>query len=1041
MSVSRRAVDHPVVVTSAVVALLVIGVWQFLTTSRREDPAITIRDCLVLTSWPGAGASRVETLVTDPIEKALDGIPEIATIRSKSLVGLSILQVTIDDATRDTEQVFDDVRAKVEPVAATLPAGCGAPRVDSDFGDVFEVCLALHQVPARSEGNAVRYTPRELERFAERVENELRLLRSVGRVELFGAQPERIYVEVDGADWARIDLTASELRGLFEARNIVEPGGELDTATIRYAVAPTGEFDAIEPLRDLVVDRRDGAPPVRLGDLPVRIERRYEEPPRTRTRFTRPGAPSLASLVIGVSMKAGRNVAEMSAEIDGALERVGGHELPDDIRLVRVNDLPRQVEARIGGFRNSLIGGVAIVLLVVLLVMGPRPSVLMAAAVPLSMISALAVVLPFGVELEQFAIASLIIALGMVVDNAIVVSDHIVRLVRDGAPVRRAAVRAAHELAVPILTSTLTTIAAFLPMLTIRGNVGEYVRSLPIVVAATLLASLLIALVVTPLLATKLLRPRPGANPTDNPGPSLYERVVAPLLARPYRTLAAAGVLLGASASLLPHIGTEFFPSGLRDQFFVKVWLPAGAPFERTSETVRAVERALVRTSARGDKERLAHAASFVGTGGPRLMLTQEPEYDHPYYGFVICNTTDPAVTDEYARDVEAAVREIPGARITVERFVLGPPVRDPVAFRISCSDPDLLRRRIPDLVREVKRTPGARDVDTDWGAAGHQLEVRIDSDRAALAGVTNADVALTLRSLLDGAPLTTFREGDHRVPIALRTLREQRKDLADLAGLFVNGRDGKVPLDSVAEVVPTWEPAAVARRDGVPTVTIGCRPAVGMLANTLARDIRPRLRQMIAEMPPGVSLETGGEPEETAKAQAQVFRAVLLAVLLIVFVLVVQYDSFAKALVVLGAVPLALIGVFVGLAATGWAMGFMAMLGILSLIGIVINNSIVLIDFIERRVAEGRPLRAAALAAGRVRMRPIVLTTLTTVGGLLPLSLTGGPLWAPMTNGMIFGLLTSTVMTLVVVPTLYVLFAERFGMPSGPRRPAITDA
>ncbi|MEA3274516.1 MAG: efflux RND transporter permease subunit, partial [Pseudomonadota bacterium] len=450
------------------------------------------------------------------------------------------------------------------------------------------------------------------------------------------------------------------------------------------------------------------------------------------------------------------------------------------------------------------------------------------------------------------------------------------------------------------------------------------------------------------------------------------------------------------------------------------------------SEVARQVETILLEESpvpGDGERHRLDNVVTFIGTGGPRLMLTQEPEYDYPYYAFLLVNTTDPDYTEGYAQAVRERLTDFVEARITVDQFMLGPPIKDPVAFRLSGPDRDLIALKARELVQLFKETPGTVFPYSNWGAPANQVEVAIDSYAANLAGVTNADIAFTTRALLSGAPLTTYREGDHLVPVMLRTIREKREELSDLADIFVHGRYGKVPLNAIAEVIPSRQPAVIARRDGLPTVTVGARIEPGLLANRVSGRVQPKLEEMLAAMPPGYFIEQDGELEKTAKAQVQVVRAVGIAVVLMVLVLTVQYNSLVKPAVIMFAVPMGMIGVLLGLLVTGWAMGFMAMLGVLALGGIVINNAIVLVDFIESNVAEGKDLRTAVAAAGRVRMRPIVLTTLTTIGGLLPLSLFGGALWAPMTNGMIFGLIVSTGLTLFVIPSLYVFMVEKAGM------------
>lgn len=1043
MNAPRFAITHQPIVLSFVFIAMVVGLFNLSTMPRREDPEITIRDALIVTSWPGAPAKRVEELITDPIEAAIAEVAEIDTIESKSMTGISIIQLAVDDGIQDTDQVWDDVRAKVRAAEGQLPQGSGKPFVNSDFGDVFEIVFALYQSPeAGPAEKANTYSPRQLEIYAEKIEDELELIPEVGKVEFWGVQPERIYVEVDSADLAKLNLTAQDLRRTFSERNIVTPGGELDTKRVRYSITPTGEFSSVADINDLVIAKRDGVIPVRLGDLPISVDRRYLEPARSLARFSSTKTQHQNAIIVAVSMKSGRNVANMSDAVSHAIERLKSDALPPDLNLTRVNDLPRQVSTRITDFQINLLQGVGIVLLVAFLVMGWRPALIMAAAVPLSMLSAIAFVRPLGIELEQFAIASLIIALGLVVDNAVVISDNVVRLLREGHSKFDASIKGAQDLAVPILAATVTTICAFAPMLTITGNVGEYISSLPVVVTATLLASYFLAMTMTPITSVWLLKehnsPDAAAGKAEQqPKPSLaaraYERVVIWAIKRRGTVLALTAATFIASLGIIPVIGNQFFPSGSRDQFFVKIWLPEGAPISQTSRVAKKVEKQIADlghvTHDGRTIDRLDNVVTFIGTGGPRIMLTMEPEYEYPYYALLLVNTTDAAHTDAYVEDLRKRVADIPEARITVEKFVLGPPVKDPVAFRLSGPDPDKLRDAAREMVSKLKQTPGARQVYSDWGSNAYQVDIEIDDDAVNLSGVTHADVAATTQAILSGTPLTRFREGDHLVPIVLRTTRERREGLDDLEGIYVSGSAGQVPLEAVARVSSSWQPATIARRQRIPTVTIGARPASGWLANDVAAKVQPDFEKITSKLGPQYRLEQGGEFEETMKALVQVVRAVGLTIVLILLVLIIQYNQFLKPLIILLTIPLALTGVLIGLLTTGWALGFMANLGFLALAGIVINNAIVLIDFIEKRVASGTLLEQAVVEAGIQRMRPIFLTTITTIGGLLPLSLFGGPLWAPMTNGMIFGLLFATLLTLIVVPALFVTFARRFGM------------
>lgn len=736
------------------------------------------------------------------------------------------------------------------------------------------------------------YSPRDLEEIAERIEEYVERIPSVGRVELWGNQPERIYVEFDPADMARLGITANELTRHFQARNILLPGGVLDTDTARFAVTPTGEFTSLQQIEYLVVGRVDGEVPVRLADLPVRVERRYEEPPQALASITTPEGTSMPAVVIGVSMKGGRNVTEMDVAVAEVIDELRASVVPPDIVVERVNDLPRQVTTRIVDFQWNLVQVVLIVLAVAFFAMGLRPALIMATAVPLSMISAFAVVRFFGIELEQFSIASLIIALGMVVDNAIVVSDNTVRLMREGRAGFEAAVEGAQGLATPILTSTLTTMAAFLPMLTISGNAGEYIASLPVVVSTTLAVSYLVAMLVMPIMCFWLLpTEEPGAETGEegNRWMGRYDAAIKWCLARPGSVVAGSGLALVASLLLLPVIGSQFFPNGARDQFYVKVWLPEGMPIAQTEVVVDDVQE-LLRELGTGDEggDRLVNAVSFVGSGGPRLMLTQEPEYPYPYFGLVVVNTTGSDASASLAAQMRERLSGYQSARITVDEFMLGPPVKDPVAFRIAGPDRTVVANTAPRAVRLFKETPGVVDPYSDWGAASNQAEVKVDSYAANLAGVTNADIALSTSTMVSGAELTVFREGDHRVPVVLRATADKRDSIDNLTDIYVSGSFGKVPLDSVADVEVMLEPSLIARRDGFPTVTVGARVEPGELANSVAGRIRPKLERLLDELPAGYRVEVDGELKETIATQSQVVAAVGISVLLMVLILTV---------------------------------------------------------------------------------------------------------------------------------------------------------
>ncbi|MEM7203349.1 MAG: efflux RND transporter permease subunit [Planctomycetota bacterium] len=1027
------ALRHRVFVMALALVAMLYGAITFLTMPRREDPEILIRTAIITSAWPGASALRVDELVVDVIEESIQSIDEVADIRSEAQSGIGIVKVDLDQRITQVDQVWDEVRSELQAIAGELPPGASAPILNSNFGDVASVALVMHQTSLTGDGIRRTYTDREMEVFAELVEDELEALPSVGGVTLHGIAEERIYIEISAAEWAKLGLIPEDLRIALDDRNIVVASGEVQTAKGRFLLRASGSLDSLDDFGDVVVGTDPNGLPLLLQDLPFRLRRGIEDPRSERVRFIDQDSRSDRSVLLSVEMKGGANVVTMGADVQTRLDELRASMLPPDLVFATVNDLPRQVDNLVLNFVDNLWQAILIVLVVALLMMGWRPAIVMAAAVPLCIVTAVGVVRVFDVELEQFSIASLIIALGMIVDNAIVVSDQTGTLVRQGETRMRSAIKGASDLAIPILTSTLTTVAAFLPLLTVPGDSGEYIRSLPIVVSVTLLASYFVAMTVTPILCSWLLKPKQEKEVRENIVLRLYGRVIRTCLGAKKRTLAAGFGAVVASTLFVPFIGSQFFPEGVRDQIFVHVRLPYGATIEQTNEAVQKIEDVLVATSPieidSETTERLENAFTIIGSGGPRLLLTMDPEDPAPHYAFMVINTTDKALSDDWAISLRDQLSEIPGLRIEVRDYVLGPPVERPVEYRISGPDPQVLREAGEKMVAAMREVEGMLDPYHEWGNSTYQVQVDIDPQKVTLAGLTNRSVANSLNGILSGTPLTDYREGDYSVPVILRLDASERSDLEVLEELYVGSGENKVPLNSVATITTSWQPALITRFDRRRSIIAGSQVENGYLATQVSANAKPAMEAVLAELPSAYKLEELGEVKEASKGAADMGKALLYSMTLIFLVLIAQYNSVAKPIVVLSAIPLALIGALTGLFVTGWSLGFMPMLGIISLAGVVINNAIILIDFIQSSVKAGSTLAEAVEQAGKARMRPIVLTTMTTVGGLAPLALFGGPLWAGMSYAMIFGLLFSTVLTLVVIPTLYVAFVSWLGV------------
>ncbi|MEM1330944.1 MAG: efflux RND transporter permease subunit [Planctomycetota bacterium] len=1036
MNLPKLAITHRPVTLVLAVLVLVTGVMTFLSMPRRENPRITIRAATVETYWPGATASRMEELVTDLLEDSIAQIEEVETLESMSRTGYSRIDVDLMDSVLEgtLDQTFDLVRDKVDAVRGQLPDGCGEPFVNSDFGDVSSVCLVIHPSGSAREDS---YSYRELELVAEDLETELKRLESVASVLTFGVPDEEISLEIEAAQWEKLEITRDELAAAIDERNIANSGALLVSPERRLPLRTSGELVTIDEIGGVPVKAVGDERSVTIRDLPFSVRRGPQDPRSSGVRFASPEDRSGRAVLLGITMKEGRNVVQLGSQIDALVDRFSATLLPGDLKITRVNDLPRQVDDLIADFVESLWQAVLIVLGVALLMMGWRPAVVMATAIPLCMISALAIVPRFGVELEQFAIASLIIVLGMVVDNAIVVTDNVQRLLNDGIDRESAAVRGANDLNRSILSSTLTTVGAFLPMVTISGETGEYVRSLPIVVSATLLSSYLVAMTVTPMMCSWILRPKKGAARSRGKVGELYTQLIHKCVSYRLITLLAAFVAVLMSAGLVPVVGTAFFPGGVRDQFFVHITAPVGTSLEGTETIAAEVEDLILETSASGNGEdrgeRLVSATTFVGTGGPRMILSLDPEHSVPHYAMILVNTSDPELSLPWVNELRRRVRSIPGARIDVRPFMTGPPVDNPVEYRFIGRDVDVMRSVGREMLAEFDRTAGTVMPFDDWGEMVHTVDVAVDPDRAYLAGVTSRTISEELQLLYEGSVLTTLREGDHTLDVVLRLARNERASLESLDRASVRGDSGTVPLTSVANIGAGNEYGAIGRRNRERCMTIGAQSADGFLANNITKQLGAALGPLVERLPLGYRLEVGGEAEESVDSQEKVSAAFTISIVLIFLVLLVQYNSLLKPIVVLTAFPLAFIGAMLGLLLSGWPIGFMPLLGVVALGGTVINNAIVLIDFIESMIAEGSELRDAVAQAGLLRMKPILLTTLTTVGGLLPLALFGGPMWAGMSWAMIGGLSLSTVLTLLVIPTVYVFFVERFRMRTSP--------
>ncbi len=810
------AIEKNRVTVVALIFLAVAGMISYLNLPQSEDPGFVIRTATVVTRFPGASPARVEQLVTDKLEKAIQEIPELDVVRSQSKTGVSVIFVDIQERYTDMRPIWDNLRRKVEKATSDLPGGIIGPTVNDEFGDVFGILMML-------TGDGFSY--RELKEVADAVRDELLLIQDVAKVEIFGAQDERLFVEYSNACLAELGLSPMQLQQILAARNIIIPGGDIATPYEKIVLEPSGNFESVDELRRTVINLPDSQSNRQnvayLEDL-VTITRGYIDPPTRKMRCA--GEPCLG---LSVSMREGGNIVELGQRVKAEMRRIESY-YPIGLEFDYVQFQPEAVEKKVDEFVNSLLQAVGIVALVMLITLGLRTGLVVASLIPMAMVMSFLVMSLFDIGLDQMSLASLIIALGMLVDNAIVVSESIMVQMAAGRPRVEAAVASANELKIPLLTSSLTTAAAFLPVFLAESSTGEYTAPLFKVVTITLLCSWLLSLTMIPLFCVAFLKVQ--ANGTEESFNSRFYRLyrgflVGILRARWVFAVVVIGVFVLAMKGF-GYIPSIFFPANDRPTFSADIELPVGTPIERTESVVRELDQ-FIQTYLVVGTERPAGVtnwAAFIGEGAPRYILSYGPEQASPGYAYMLLNTTSPWIMGDLIAPLEAfANANFPDLKATIRPLELGPPAWPSVAVRISGREPETLFDIVDQVKAKLRGMPGTKLIDDNWGARSKKFVVNVNEARARRAGVTNQDIAISLQMFLSGFDTTEYREGDKLIPVTLRSVEADRKDISKLETLnvYAQATGQSVPLTQVADIEVMWEPAKISRRNRLKTVTV----------------------------------------------------------------------------------------------------------------------------------------------------------------------------------------------------------------------------
>jgi multidrug efflux pump subunit AcrB len=1010
-NLSAWAVSHPALVLFLVVALGVAGFVSYQRLGRAEDPFFTVKVVNVSAIWPGATAEEMQTQVADPIEKKLQELPYFEKVQTYSKPSFTAMQVTFRDSTppKDVPYLFYLLRKKLVDVQDQLPAGLLGPVVNDEFSDVDSILYMM-------TGDGADY--KQLKKVAEAFRQRLLKVNGVTKVDLYGTQDERIFVEFSHAKLATLGITPQALFDSLAKQNSVVPAGTVETSAQRVPLRVTGALDGAAAVAETPVESNGRV--FRLGDI-ASVTHGYVDPPTFKVR--QEGKPAIG---IGIVTAKGANILELGKNVSAATADFM-KAVPQGISVDMVADQPKVVEHAVGEFVHSFIEALAIVLFVSFLALGWRTGIVVAASVPLVLAIVFIVMNAMGLDLHRITLGALIIALGLLVDDAIIAVEMMVVKMEQGWDRIKAASFAWESTAFPMLTGTLVTAAGFLPIGFANSAVGEYAGGIFWIVAIALVASWFVAVIFTPYLGVKLL-PNVKVHQSHDPH-AIYETRIYRMLRsviqwcvdhRVKTVLATVGVFV-LSIVAFGHVQQQFFPLSERPELFLQLRLPEGTAFNVTESAVKKAESLL-----KDDKDLNTYTA-YVGQGSPRFWLGLNPQLPNEAFAEIVIVAKDVKARERIKAKIEDAVAQgaLPGARVRVDRFNFGPPVGFPVQFRVIGPDTGKVREiayQVRDIVRE---NPNIKDPQLDWNEQSPYLKLAVDQDRARALGLTPEDVSQALAMLISGVQVTTVRDGIEKVGVLARAVPSERLDLAHVGDLTVTSRNGvAVPLRQIANIEYSHEEPILWRRNRDMAITVRADVNDGVQAPDVTNQIWPKLQDIRDRLEPAYRIEAGGAFEESAKGNASIFALFPVMIIVMLLLLMIQLQNFSRLLLVFLTAPLGIVGASLGLNVANQPFGFVALLGLIALAGMIMRNTVILVDQIETDVAHGLTRREAIVEATVRRARPVVLTALAAILAMIPLSRSA--FWGPMAITIMGGLFVATFLTLLYLPGLYALWFRK---------------
>ncbi|MFZ9556062.1 MAG: efflux RND transporter permease subunit [Limnohabitans sp.] len=1021
-NLSLWALKHPALTRYLLVVLLVLGFNAYFQLGQDEDPPFTFRAMVVRTYWPGATAQQVAEQVTDKLERTLQEVPYADKIRSYSKPGESQIIFQLKDTSRPWEvsDVWYTVRKKIGDMRSTLPAGVQGPFYNDEFGDVFGVMYAL-----RADG----FNAAETKAFADSVRQQLLRVQDVAKVELFGVQDEKIFVEVSHRRLSQLGLDLNGVLSQLSQQNAVEGAGTINTDLEVVQIRIAGQFRAVDDLRLMPIRAASGQQ-LRLGDIAT-VRRGTIDPPSVQVHHQ--GEPVI---VLGVSMAKGGDIIALGHALSDASARIETS-LPAGVTLEQIQDQPKAVARSVNEFVRVLIEAVVIVLAVSVLSLGLhkggrwgfhidlRPGLVVGITIPLVLAMTFLFMQYFGIGLHKISLGSLIIALGLLVDDAIIAVEMMVRKMEEGYDKMRAATFAYEITAMPMLTGTLITAAGFLPIGTARSMTGEYTFAIFAVTVMALLLSWWVSVYFVPYLGTRLLKVKPHGSE----GGSVDELYNGPFYRRFRRTvdwcvkhrwitigLTIATLVLGVLG--MGKVQQQFFPDSSRPEILIEMWTPEGTAFAANAEVTHRVETSIMKQPG------VNSVSTWIGSGVPRFYLPLDQVFPQTNVSQLIVVPKDLATRETLRRELPAYLAQaFPEVRARVKLLPNGPPVPYPVQFRVSGPNPQELRLRADEVKQLMRDNPNTRGVNDNWNESVKTLKLDIDQDKARALGVSSQSLAQATRTFWSGTTVGQFREGDRLIDIVLRQPAHERQALADLAGVNVPTASGRsIPLSQIAKPVLAWEPGVMWRENRDYAITVQSDIVDGLQGATVTNQIWPALSELQARWRErGLSsyrIEIAGAVEESSKGSASIAAGVPLMLFITFTLLMLQLQSFSRAMLVFLTGPMGIAGVAGALLVLDRPFGFVALLGVIALMGMIQRNSVILIDQIEQDRAQGVPAWDAIVESAVRRLRPIVLTAAAAVLAMIPLS--RSVFWGPMAVAIMGGLILATVLTLLALPAMY---------------------